>query len=856
MRDFLKLSFRYSVLLFLLSCSLSVKGQQRDPDFTRIRGFVVDASTGVALPFVNITFEGTTVGTTSDLNGRFLLETKKPPNNRLKASYVGYETKVKIIKLGKIQRINFRLRSEHVELKEVVVKAKRLRYRNKNNPAVDIIRKVIENKKNNRKEDLDFYEYDKYEKIEFDLNNITDKFKQRKYMKNFQMVFDYLDSSVVMQKNFLPIFLRETVSKVYYRKNPQSYKEFRRGHKMTGFDEYLDDQGISFLLDKMYQDIDIYDNNINILTTQFVSPISVLATITYKYYISDTVEIAGAEYTKLSFQPRNENALAFVGNLYVSRDSLYRVKQVQMTLSKQVNLNFVLGMIIEQEFDFFDNEAYMLTRDHVTFDFNLTKKGMGVFGKRTVSYKDYSFNQPKDDEFYGGVTKIIEEEGTKDRSEEFWEENRHEKLNDTEVGIYEMVDVVKELPAYKRTMNLLLFVMAGYKGFGPVDIGPVNTFYSFNDVEGFRMRFGGRTNLKFSKNYQIEAYGAYGFKDEQFKYSVVGTYFLTEKPLHALRFTRQKEINNPGEELQFVMEDNFLLSFKRGINDKMIYNNKWIAEYIRESRKAFSFGVGLKTQDQIPGGILSFSQNPSEIIFGIKEDEKITTTEVMLNFRYAPNEQYFQGKRFRVPLINKYPIFTLKYAQSFEGVLNSDFSFQKLTFGFFKRFYLSPFGYTDVEVEAAKIWGELPYPLLNIPRANQTFSYQLRSYNLMNFVEFVSDRYVSLNYAHYFNGYILNKIPLIKKLKWRSVVTFKGILGDVSDKNDPSINPNQVPFPVNADGTQATFPLTRTPYIEVSAGIANILKFFRVDVVKRLTFLDRAEVPKGVSLRLRFKVEF
>ena len=228
----------------------------------------------------------------------------------------------------------------------------------------------------------------------------------------------------------------------------------------------------------------------------------------------------------------------------------------------------------------------------------------------------------------------------------------------------------------------------------------------------------------------------------------------------------------------------------------------------------------------------------------------------MLNFRYAPNEQYFQGKRFRVPLINKYPIFTLKYAQSFEGVLNSDFSFQKLTFGFFKRFYLSPFGYSDIEVEAAKIWGELPYPLLNIPRANQTFSYQLRSYNLMNFIEFVSDRYVSLNYAHYFNGYILNKIPLIKKLKWRSVVTFKGILGDVSDKNDPSTNPDQVPFPVNADGTQATFPLTRTPYIEVSAGVANILKFFRVDVVKRLTFLDRTEVATGVSLRLRFKVEF
>jgi hypothetical protein len=845
--------------LLLFSCLFILENSllAQEKPLTRIYGTVVDEA-GEPLPFVNISFAGTTIGINSGSDGKFYLETNEATPN-LKASFIGFDPQILIIKVGQSQKVAFKLKETSIKLEDVVVvRGTKLKYRNKDNPAVDLVKKILENRDKNRTENLDYLEYDKYEKVEFDFNNISQRFRDKKLMRKFQMVFDYVDTSEVNGKTYLGIFLRETSSKVYYRKSPQKEIEYTQGQKITGFHQYLNSQGISHILDKMYQKVDIYDNSINVLTQKFVSPISPLAPVIYKYYIADTLEIDGEKLYKLSFRPRNENNLAFVGNLFITSDGNYAVKQVSMRVSDKVNLNYVDDVFIDQEFEKTEFGSYIIKVDKISIDFDIPGE-MGMYGKRTVSIKDRKINMPREDSIYADLQNKIDAPDATLKDDKFWEQARHMELSKSEQGIYTMVEEVKALPAFKRMMDLLFLVLIGYKDFGPVSMGPVNAFYSWNNVEGFRMRFGGRTNEKFSENFQINAFAAYGFRDEELKYSGEFTYWINKNPLNAFKFSYLKEIRNPGEELQFVVEDNVLLSFKRGANDKRVYNYKTEFEYLRELKNGLSLTLGAKRLDYEPAGILRFE--PGETVatgdYISRADRKtqvIHTSELNATLRIAPNEQYYQGVQFRVPIYSKHPIFTIKYDRGFKDVFASQYEYDRFSLGIFKRTYTAPFGFFDTEIEGKKLWGQVPYVLLNTPRANQTFSYQIRAYNLMNFLEYLSDQFVSVQYAHYFNGYLLNKVPLIKKLKWRSIVTFKGLFGKLSDQNDPTLNPNLPAFPVNAEGLHTTFALDK--YIETSIGIGNIFGFFRLDLVKRWTDLDRAGIASGYNIRGRFKIEF
>ena len=846
-------------LLFITAClfffNKTLLAQEKS--LTRIYGSVVDEA-GEPLPFVNISFSGTTIGINSGSDGKFYLESYEGTPN-LKASFIGFEPQIKTVKIGESQNIAFKLKEISIELEDVVVvRGSKLKYRNKDNPAVELIKKVLDNRDKNRTENLDYVEYDKYEKVEFDFNNITQRFRDKRLMKKFQMVFDYVDTSEVNGKTYLGIFLRETSSKVYYRKDPQKQIEYKKGEKITGFHQYLNSQGISHILDKMYQEVDIYDNSINVLTQKFVSPISPLAPVTYKYYIADTLEIEGEKLYKLSFRPRNENNLAFVGNLYITTNGDYAVKQVSMRVSDKVNLNYVDDVFIDQEFEKTDFGSYIIKVDKISIDFDLPGE-MGMYGKRTVSIKDRKINVPREDEIYANLQNTVDAPDATAKGDEFWAEARHMELSRSEQGIYTMVEEVKELPAFKRMMDLLFLVLIGYKDFGPFSMGPVNAFYSWNPVEGFRTRFGGRTNEKFSEDFQVNAFVAYGFKDEELKYSTEVTHWINKNPLNAVRVSYLKEIRNPGENLQFVVEDNVLLSFKRGANDKRVYNYKTQFEYMRELKHGLSFNVGAQRLDYEPAGFLSFEPGVAEVTgeYISREERKtqvIHTSELNATLRIAPNEQYYEGVQFRVPIYNKHPIFTIQYDKGFKDVFASQYEYDRLSLGVFKRTYTAPFGYFDTEVEAKKLWGQVPYVLLNTPRANQTYSFQLRAYNLMNFLEYLSDQFVSVQYAHYFNGYLLNKVPLINRLKLRSIITFKGLFGKIGDQNDPTLNPNLPAFPINDVGQQTTFALDK--YVETSIGIGNILGFFRIDLVKRWTDLDRAGVASGYNIRGRFKIEF
>jgi len=844
---------QYLALVFLpLLLLLSVMPTYAQK-LTQIRGKVIDAKSKEPLPFVNIVFEGKNIGTITDYNGRYTIATQWA-SSKIAASFIGYEKLIKPVVKETNQIINFELQSSNINLEEVEIVSKKKRYRNKNNPAVDLIKRIVENKNLNRKEHLDYYQYDKYEKVEFDLNNITEKFRKKKIFKNLQFIFNYVDTAEINGKPYLPVFLKETLSEVYFRKKPKSEKEYVKGIKMIGFHDYIDNEGVGFMIDNMYQDIDIYENNINLLTNQFTSPISTLAPSIYKFHIIDTVNINGYECINLAFQPRNKQDLAFKGNLYVTNNERLAVIKVNMRVTEDINLNFVTDLQIIQEFKFINKQSWMLTRDEVVIDFNIGKTGTGMFGKKTVSYNNYVFNQEIADTVFAGLVNKIQLANNTDRNEQFWEENRITELSEQEQNIYLMVDSVQNVPAFRRTIDIVMLLVAGYWNFNKIDVGPVNTFYSFNDVEGFRVRVGGRTSDKFSKRFRLDGFLVYGFKDERFKYSARAKWSLNKSPLnknpeHTIMAMYQRETNFPGMEMMFINEDNFFLSFKRGVADKILYYDMFILEHYRDWANDISTTIRLKHLIEEPGGTLFFDYEDYSM-------DKITSSELITTIRFAPNKKTYQGIDYKSPIITKNPIFQFNYTQGFKGVFNSDFSYSKLQFNFFKRFYLSPIGFTNIDIEAGKIFGsEIPFPKLFIHRANQTYSYQIRSYNLMNFLEFVSDEYASLFVEHHFNGFILNKIPLFKRLKWRSIISFKGIYGRVTDKNNPEVTAGLMLFPTDTYGNPSTFTLQNDPYMEASVGIGNIFKFFRVDLVKRLTYLDNPNVQE-YGIRARFKFDF
>lgn len=850
---------QFVFVIFFMALFTGAWGQK----MTSVKGTVVDGQTNEPLPFVNVSFVNSSVGATTDFDGNFFIETQYPTDS-LQASYIGYEPQTFSVEIGKRnQEFAFQLSSTSLQLNTVEVKAKKERYRKKDNPAVALIRKVIANKEDNRLAARDYYEYDKYEKISIDLNNINEKFRNRKIFKKVDFIFDYVDTSEVNGKPFLPVFLRETNSKVYYRKDPESQKEYREAINISGIDEYLNNESISTITDIVYQDVNIYDDHLMVMYNQFTSPTNSIAPDVYKFYILDTLEYKGKEVIDLGFFPRNKYDFAFQGNMYVTNDSAHAIMKTELNFLKETNINFVSDLRLEQEFTEYDG-YWVLTKDELLVDYNLTKKGRGFFGNRSVSYKNHVFDTPRDREIYEGPDKVVEAEDVYEKEEDYWVAARHEALSEKEKGVYAMTDTLQNTPAFRNFMDIFFLLITGYKEVGKVDVGPIGAFYSFNDVEGFRLRVGGKTNEHFNQKVLLEGYAAYGFRDKKWKYAAAATYtfnkYYKDNPRHYIKLSHQHETTFVGRGLQFVNEDNFFLSFKRGQADKMLFYDSYKLEYERETTYGFSYGFKYDWRKRLPLGSLEFRHLNEE-----GEEEfinNITTSEFGINLRFAPNESFLQGETSRFSFFTKYPIIKATYDFGVKDFLGGDYDYHKVNLNISKRFYLSILGFSDVEVEGGKTFGEgIPYLLLHLPRANQTYAYQPENYNLMNFLEFASDEFVSLKLQHYFNGLFFNKIPLLKRLKLREVVSFKGIYGRLSDANNPRLDPSLIQFTANEEGAVETYSLTEQPYIEMSAGIYNIIKICRIDVVKRVTYLDNPNIPslwgnKGWGIRLRVEASF
>lgn len=812
-----------------------------------IKGKVFDKQTRQAIPSVTITLSEIKAKTLSDADGSFLVRSHKQIKT-ISFSAIGYKTYHHVLaKTGPHQlKVELEENTNTLENVSILATRKKKRYSNKNNEAVELIRKVIANRDRNRKQLRTDVVFKQYEKLNLSLSMRKDQVRSSSVIRKFPFLLKTADTIKQHGRALIPLFMRERLSLCLETKDKLNNRSQILDEKQSRIDQYFDEDGIDEYLTQIYQYVDIYDNDMGIGSQRFLSPISSLAPEFYKYFIADTLKEAMPMVVRLMFSPRNKQDQLFVGEMRIPLDGDYAVADVTLTLSRAVNINFVNDFEVNIIYKRDEEGKYYIAKSSTAMGLGLFKDKYNIFGTRTLFTTDYRF---------AGKDFVFPSQKAQANSKASEAFKRPEDLSALEQNAYNNIDSLKNSPKFKRMAAISALILTGFQKAGPVDIGPISSIYSFNQIEGTRIRLSGRTNADFSDKVVLEGHVARGMKDEKWKYALSAAYsFKPEGPLqfpiHCFTMKHSYETQIPGQDLSFVEDDNFLLSFKRGVNDKWLYNRKWSGEYFRELENHISFRLGYRNQELDPTGGLVFQP-----VSATPPVDRLHLSEFTSELRWAPKEQFYQGKRYRRPIKNGYPIFTLRASVNVKGFLKGDYNYQNVSLQIFKRLFMAPFGYADVTLEGGRVFGKVPFPLLAIHRANQTYSYQTQSYNLMNFMEFMSDKYASVNIDHSLNGAILNKVPLIKRLQLREMLSFKMLFGGISSKNMPDNDPDLYRFATNNEGVQTSFALGNVPYIEGSLGITNIFKLIRVDYVRRFNYLDHPNVSKS-GIRAKIHVDF
>ncbi len=817
-----------------------------------VKGTVRDSVTNEPLSFASVCFQHTTNGVMTDEKGNFSLKSSSE-NDVFIVYMLGYKEKqVKVKKSG--ETFVILLSPETYELSEIIVKPKKERYSKKNNPAVDFVSSMIDNKNANNPKNNDYYSYEHYEKLAFSLDDFTPE-KQRMWdNKNFDFMFDYVDTSEVSGLPVLTVALKETLSEVYYRNSPETEKHFVKAIKRDGVDEILPQESVQILLDEVFKEVDIFGDEITLLKNRFVSPLSAIGPSFYKYYLYDTLLIDGEKYVNLGFVPFNSESFGFTGNLYVTLDSAKFVKYAGLNVPKDINLNFVKGMRIEQEFDKMPDGSRIILKDNVLVEFELTPNTQGIYAKRLNAYQNHTFEIPQNISIFNESAPKIEAEDAYVKTDAFWEENRSVPLTEKERDIKRLVESLRKVPIYYWTEQFMFVVTTGYiptRGSDSrFDFGPLNTIVSKNKLEGIRSRAGGMTTAFLNNRWFANGYVAYGFGDDKWKYRTELIYSFNPKketpsefPIHSLRALYVYDINELGQQYLYTNKDNMFLSIKRSDDERTIYLRKAEAAYKREFHSGFSFDISVRNTTEYATRLVYFQQKETDGNVTFRNNYTMSEAEVKL--RYAPHEKFYQTRHNRYPVNRDHPVFTFSHSIGQKGFFGADYTRNFTEIGLQKRFWVSIFGYADVILKAGKMWNKVPFPLLIIPNANLSYVVHPESYSLMNAMEFLNDQYASWDITYHFNGCILNRTPLLKKLKWREVLSFRGLYGSLSDKNNPDMSNGLFLFP------ERSYKMSDVPYMELGVGLENIFKLLRVDYIWRLTYRDHPNIDRqGVRIRL------
>ena len=846
----MKTKYIKSFLLFLLlGCCISVSAQN-------IQGVVTDSLTNDPIPYLSVFYEGKGVGSITDNDGHYKVETRKGWN-KLTFSAVGYVTKVVNIIPGVTKNLNVRMRPDDIMLDEVVVKPKREKYSRKNNPAVELMKKVIAHKNNNKLSENDYYQYNKYQKITMSLNDVTPEMLEKGMYKKMPFLKDQIELCEETNKFILPISVDETASQKIYRKHPKSEKTIIKGMSSTGVNElFATGDMLSTVLKDVFTDVNIYDNDIRLLQYPFISPISSSDAISfYKFYIMDTTFVDKDKCFHLTFVPNNSQDFGFTGHLYVLADSSYTVKKCTMNLPKKSGVNFVDNMDIIQEFEQLPNGEWVLKTDDMIVEMTLMKIMQGFQIRRTTRYSDYAFDELPQQLFKRKGAEIKEADAMM-RGDDFWNQYRPVPLTQTESSMDMLVKRLEQMPGFKYVIFVLKafienFVETGTKEHpSKVDIGPVNTMISNNYIDGLRLRMSAQTTANLNPHLFFKGYYAYGFKDHRSKYMGEVEYSFNKKeylprefPKNSITFSYQYDVMSPTDKFLKTDKDNVFVSFKTSTVDQMSYVRNIALKYENETQFGLKTTVEVKHSTDEPTGGLAYITN---------DDQKtlvpeIQTMEASLAFRYAPGETFVNTKQRRIPVSFDAPVFTLSHTTGFKGVLGGEYNFNLTEVGLYKRFWFSSWGKIDMFVKGGAQWNKVPFPLLIMPAANLSYILQRETFNLINNMEFLNDRYASLDVSWDLNGKIFNRIPLLKKLKWREAIGFKMLYGHLTDKNNPMKHPGDSElflFPIR-DGRPTSFVMDpKTPYMECSVGIHNIFKILHIDYVRRLNYLDHPDANK------------
>ena len=821
-----------------------------------IQGVVTDSLTNEPIPYLSVFYEGKGVGSITDNDGHYKVETRKGWN-KLTFSAVGYVTKVVNIIPGVTKNLNVRMRPDDIMLDEVVVKPKREKYSRKNNPAVELMKKVIAHKKNNKLSENDYYQYNKYQKITMSLNDVTPEMLEKGMYKKMPFLKDQIELCEETNKFILPISVDETASQKIYRKHPKSEKTIIKGMSSTGVNElFATGDMLSTVLKDVFTDVNIYDNDIRLLQYPFISPISSSDAISfYKFYIMDTTFVDKDKCFHLTFVPNNSQDFGFTGHLYVLADSSYTVKKCTMNLPKKSGVNFVDNMDIIQEFEQLPNGEWVLKTDDMIVEMTLMKIMQGFQIRRTTRYSDYAFDELPQQLFKRKGAEIKEADAMM-RGDDFWNQYRPVPLTQTESSMDMLVKRLEQMPGFKYVIFVLKafienFVETGTKDNpSKVDIGPVNTMISNNYIDGLRLRMSAQTTANLNPHLFFKGYYAYGFKDHRSKYMGEVEYSFNKKeylprefPKNSITFSYQYDVMSPTDKFLKTDKDNVFVSFKTSTVDQMSYVRNIALKYENETQFGLKTTVEVKHSTDEPTGGLAYITN---------DDQKtlvpeIQTMEASLAFRYAPGETFVNTKQRRIPVSFDAPVFTLSHTTGFKGVLGGEYNFNLTEVGLYKRFWFSSWGKIDMFVKGGAQWNKVPFPLLIMPAANLSYILQRETFNLINNMEFLNDRYASLDVSWDLNGKIFNRIPLLKKLKWREAIGFKMLYGHLTDKNNPMKHPGDSElflFPTR-DGRPTSFVMDpKTPYMECSVGIHNIFKILHIDYVRRLNYLDHPDANK------------
>ncbi|MBD5224345.1 MAG: carboxypeptidase-like regulatory domain-containing protein [Bacteroidales bacterium] len=744
-----------------------------------------------------------------------------------------------------------------IVLREITVGRTKEHYSKHGNPAVDFVNRIRNARELTDPERNQYYNYRKYERISFGINNVNQNNDQTEKHGRFDFLHEHVDTSDVNGLQILPLSVKEKVSDVLYRRSPLARKQFVRGYTRTGIDEFADFDNVQVLVEDIFREIDLYDDDITLLRNRFVSPLSPVGPDFYKYYLTDTAQVAGKRCVVLSFAPRNPATFGFLGRIYVEdADTSMFVRKVDMGVSPTINLNFVNRLRINQTYDKAPDGSRLKTLDDLNIEFRVLDGAPEIYARRTTSYDNHDFHiSPLAGLFDKDGDEFVADEAAV-RDEAFWIEERQVKTGYNEGRVAELMTRLRSVPAYKYGETALGIFVKGYVSTSAenskFDIGPLNTIISANSVEGLRVRAGGTTTASLSKHWFGRGYIAYGFKDKKIKYDIEAEYSFNEKkshsrefPVHSVTVSEKYDIDQLGQNYAFTNPDNMFLSLKRGSNHLITYLRQTGMTYQLELRNNFSLKLDAKAKRMEHGPYVNF-KTTSGISFNHYDQLAFT-----LRLRYSPGEKFMQTKSERLPVNRDAPEFIISHEYVPSGVAGARWGVNRTELSLGKRFWFSAFGYADVTVKGGYVWGQSAFPDLLIPDANLSYTIQRGSFALLNPLEFIGDRYLSWHLTYWANGLLFNQIPYFKRLKLREVIGFRGWIGGLSDKNDPRTTSSDrlLLFPSETAAT----PMHGRPYMEISAGIDNFFKCLRIDYVWRLTYRNVSCADRsGIRIALHF----